>query len=239
MKKKSTGKGLMLVGSLRTNGITVYMKQGKMITRSSTSNEKRSNTLPQFVQRLKMRHSAALWMMLKYCKTMFTQQPSAHSNFLSLANRLPAVYVIKNMMQRASFLMKGIPVSDGTLPPIQLRLGEVNGTPALLTDLKDGEWFREEKLWLYTAVQDVEVDLVRFSMRELARWDMTVVDGHLALIGEEYADEMKGWALVQVIGDRCSSQTIITNCTYYQQYTTEEAFNRSVKSYGGLTEKKW
>ena len=237
MKKKSTGKGLMLVGSLRTNGITVYMKQGKMITRSASSNERRSNTLPQFIQRLKMRHSAALWMMLKNCKTMFTQHASAHSNFLSLANRLPPLYVIQGLMSRASFLMPGIPVSDGTLSPIQLQLGEVNGTPALLTDLKDGEWFPDERLWLYTAAQEVE--LVRFSMHKLSREDMTVVDGHLALIGKEYADEMKGWALVQVIGDRCSSQTIITNCTYYQQYTTEEAFNRSVKSYGGLTEKKW
>lgn len=134
--------------------------------------------------------------------------------------------------------MKGIPVSDGTLPPIQMQLGEVNGVPALLTDLKAGEVIPNEKLWLYTAVQDVEVDLVRFSMRELARWDMTMVDGHLALIGEEYADEMKGWALVQVIGDRCSTQSIVTNCTYYQQYTTEEAFNESVKSYGGLKAKK-
>ena len=132
--------------------------------------------------------------------------------------------------------MKGIPVSDGTLPPIQMQLGEVNGVPALLTDLKDGEWFRDEKLWFYTAVQDVES--VRFSMRELSRRDMTVVDGHLALIGDEYADEMKGWALVRVIGDRCSTQAIVTNCTYYRQYTTDEAFNESVKSYGGLTATK-
>ena len=236
MKKKSTGKGLMLVGSLRTSGVTIYQKQGQMVVRSSTSRKSHVNTRPQFIQRQKMRHSAALWMMLKYCKTMFTQQPSAHSNFLSLANRLPAVYVIKNTMQKASFLMKGIPVSDGTLPPIQMQLGEVNGVPALLTDLKDGEWFRDEKLWFYTAVQDVES--VRFSMRELSRRDMTVVDGHLALIGDEYADEMKGWALVRVIGDRCSTQAIVTNCTYYRQYTTDEAFNESVKSYGGLTATK-
>ena len=76
---------------------------------------------------------------------------------------------------------------------------------------------------------------VRFSMREVARLDMTVVDGHLALVNEEFADEMKGWALVQVIGERCSPQTIVTRSTLYQQYTTEEALQIAAKSYGGLT----
>ena len=67
-KKDTTSKGLMLVGSLRTSGVTVYMKQGKLVTRSSNSNEKRSNTLPQFIQRQKMRHSVQLWKMLKFCE---------------------------------------------------------------------------------------------------------------------------------------------------------------------------
>ena len=65
---------------------------------------------------------------------------------------------------------------------------------------------------------------------------MTKVDGQLALVGEEFADEMKGWALVRIIDDRCSPQTIVTRCTLYQQYTTEEALQAAAKSYGGLTE---
>ena len=65
---------------------------------------------------------------------------------------------------------------------------------------------------------------------------MTVVDGQLALTGEEFADEMKGWALVQVIENRCTPQTIVTRCTLYEQYTTEEALQVAAKSYGGLTE---
>ena len=48
--------------------------------------------------------------------------------------------------------------------------------------------------------------------------------------------EMKGWALVLVSGDRCSAQTIVTRCTLYQQYTTEEALQAAAKSYKGLTE---
>jgi hypothetical protein len=64
---------------------------------------------------------------------------------------------------------------------------------------------------------------------------MTVVDGNLALVGEEYANDMKGWALVRIVGEKCSPQTIVTNCTLYQQYTTEEALQEAAESYGGLT----
>jgi hypothetical protein len=64
---------------------------------------------------------------------------------------------------------------------------------------------------------------------------MTVVDGQLALVGEEFAGDMKGWTLVRVIENRCSPQTIITRCTLYQQYSTEEALQTAAKSYGGLT----
>ena len=236
-KKDTTSKGLMLVGSLRTSGVTVYMKQGKLVTRSSNSNEKRSNTLPQFIQRQKMRHSVQLWKMLKFCETMFTQRPTAYNNFMSLANRMPVVYVERILMDHASFLMPGIPVSDGTLPALQQQLGEVNGTPALITDLQYGEHLFHEKLWLYTAEQNMEgVPRVRFSKRDVSRSEMAVVDGHLALIGEEFADAMKGWALVRVVDNRCSPQTIVTRCTLYQQYTTEEALQTAAKSYKGLTD---
>ena len=236
-KKNTTSKGLMLVGSLRTSGVTVYMKQGKLVTRSSNSNEKRSNTLPQFIQRQKMRHSVQLWKMLKFCETMFTQRPTAYNNFMSLANRMPVVYVERILMDQASFLMPGIPVSDGTLPAVQQQLGEVDGTPALITDLQYGEHLFHEKLWLYTAEQNMEgVPRVRFSKRDVSRSEMAVVDGHLALVGEEFADEMKGWALVRVADNRCSPQTIVTRCTLYQQYTTEEALQTAAKSYKGLTD---
>ena len=79
MKRKGTGKGLMVVGSMRKDGITTYMKQGRMIIRSANSMEKRSNTMPQFIQRQKMRHSVALWRMMKYCKPMFTKGTTAYT----------------------------------------------------------------------------------------------------------------------------------------------------------------
>ena len=239
MTKKSSSKGLILTGSLRSSGVTIYMRNGQLVTRTSTSYEKRSNTLSQFTQRQKMRHTIALWKMLRFCDVVFTQRPTAYLNFASLANRLPAVYVERNYMDQASFLMPGIPVSDGTLPTIHLQLGEVNGTPALLTDLSNDDWTYRTKFRLYTAVQTLENDFmprIRFSMREVKWREMTLVDGRMALLDEEFSDEMKGWALVRIIDDRCSPQAIVTRCTLYEQYTTEEALQTAAKSYGGLTE---
>ena len=239
MRKKSTSKGLMLIGSLRKAGVTTYLKQGKMITRVSSSDERRSNTLPQFIQRQKMRHTIALWKTLKFCKTMFTERQTAYSNFASLANRLPVVFVPNNgVMNNASFLMPGIPVSDGRLPAINEQLGEVDGTAALMTDLKADAWMPQTKLLLYTAVQHFECNmpLVRFSVREVPWEEMTFIDDHYVLKDEAFADDMKGWALVLVRGEKCTSQTIVTCSTFFQSYTTEEAMQSAAESYGGLTE---
>jgi hypothetical protein len=54
-------------------------------------------------------------------------------------------------------------------------------------------------------------------------------------VDNEFSDEMKGWALVRMDGDRCSSQGIVTHCTYYERFTTEEAMQKAAESYGGLT----
>ena len=169
MKKKSTDLGLIIPSKIRIAGMTFYKRGNQVVGRVSESNEKRSNTPSQFKQRQKMRHTMALWKMLRFCDTMFTQRQTAYQNFASLANRLPAVYVTKGLMNQASFLMPGIPVSDGTLSTIRQQLGTVDGHPALLTDLKAGEWYRGEKLWLYTAEQCIESNLprVRFAVREM------------------------------------------------------------------------
>ncbi len=55
------------------------------------------------------------------------------------------------------------------------------------------------------------------------------------LKGDEFANEMMGWALVRVNGDNCSAQGIVTRCTYYKKYTTDEALQETVKDYKGLT----
>ena len=237
-KKQVAGMGLLIPKKMRIGGMTFYKRQGQVIGRVSESMEKRSNTLPQFKQRQRMRHATELWKMLRFCETMFTERGNAYQNFTSLANRLPMVYVERLQMEHASFLMPGIPVSDGTLPALHQELGEVDGVPALMTGLKVNDHDFHEKLWFYTAEQKIEGPLprVRFNKRDVTRSEMTEVDGQLALVNEEFADEMKGWALVRVIENRCSPQTIVTRCTLYEQYTTEEALQVAAKSYGGLTE---
>lgn len=65
--------------------------------------------------------------------------------------------------------------------------------------------------------------------------ELLCVDGCLALVGEEFDDEMSGWALVRISRGRSSSQTVVTRCTLFEQYTTEEALARAAESYGGLT----
>ncbi len=61
------------------------------------------------------------------------------------------------------------------------------------------------------------------------------VDGHLALVGDVLGDEMRGWALVRMAGDKASSQKVVTRCNLYEQYLTDEALDRAAQSYGGLT----
>ena len=241
MKKKGNDVlGLRIPKRLRVAGMTFYLRNGQLVGRESATHEKRSNTFAQFVQRQKMRHTTMLWKMLRFCDTMFTERRTAYQNFASLANQLPAVYVPNNgTMNQSSFLMPGIPMSDGILPTVKQELGEVDGRPALITDIKAGDRTNHAQLRLYTAIQTVESNVlprVRFSMREVSWWDMTEADSRLALVGEEFADDMKGWALVKVIDGRCSPQTIVTRCTLYQQYTTQEALEEAADSYGGLTE---
>lgn len=240
MKKKNQGVPFP-IGRFPSVGITSYLKNGKVVYRPSSSKQKRSNTRPQFAQRQRMRHTIALWKMLKQgCDTlMFTQHTTAYNGFVSLANRLPAVFIPKDpSLKDASLLMPDIPVSDGTLPTIKQQLGKVEGTPALLTNLQSSDIRHPAKLLLYTAVQRIENGMprVKFTMREMEKPDFVVVDGFLALVDEDFANENKGWALVRVIKERCSTQGLVTRCTYYEQFTTEEAMQNAAKTYGGINE---
>lgn len=243
--KKEKPMGLLLNGSVRSAGVTFYLKKGQMIVRSSKTVAKRSCTRRQFIQRQRMRHTTALWQQLSGCRPMFSGGKSTYARFATLANRLPAVFVPCNgPLDGSSFLMPEMPVSDGSLTPIKQQLGSVDGIAALLTDLKPSDLRRPEKFLLYTAEQRIEGNkpVVRFlQVREVAKEEFTEVGGRLALTGDEFADPMRGWALVRVIPsatpgeDRCSTQCLVTNCRLYEQYTTEEALQQAAQSYGGLT----
>lgn len=237
MQKKKNPKGLLFTGRMPQSGVTVYYRNGVLVTRSATSKEKRSNTNQQFVQRQRMRHSIALWKALKPCQPLFTNGKTNYNGFITLANRLPVVFVPKFWDDCAALLTPDIPVSEGTLLPIKQQIGIVNGAPALTTNLKATEWGQPERWMLYTAeqVEGNTTPMVRFKVREVPLDEFTEVDGCLALVDNEFSNEMKGWALVRMDGDRCSSQGIVTRCTYYERFTTEEAMQKAAESYGGLT----
>ncbi len=127
-KKDSAGLGMTIPKRVRLAGMTFYLRNGQVVGRESSTHEKRSNTLPQFIQRQKMRHTTALWKTLRFCDVMFTERRTAYQNFASLANQLPAVYVTKRLMDQSSFLMPGIPVSDGILPTVKQELAEESST---------------------------------------------------------------------------------------------------------------
>ena len=238
MKIKQPTMGAEVIGKIPSLAVTKYVRNGVVVTRKSYSEGRRSNSRKQFIQRQRMRHSIALWKKLTLCSPMFTQGKTAYLNFLSLANQLPVVYVPKfGPLIAGSLLMPGIPVSDGNLTPMLQQLGEVGGTPALITNLKADTIRPNQALLLYTAEQQLErfdYPNVGFSVREVKMSEFVEVDGCLALVDNDFANEMKGWALVRVRGRYCSSQAIVTRCNYYKQFTTEEALKKAVQSYGGL-----
>ena len=238
MKNKQPKIGVEIIGRIPSLGVTKYIRNGSIVTRVSTSEGRRSNSLKQFVQRQRMRHSIALWKALSPCSPMFTQGKTNYLGFLSLANKLPVVYMPKNKWEvEGSLLMPGIPVSDGILRPMQQTLGEVDGTPALITDEKADNSLPYSAFLLYTAEQGtghMNCPEVKFKVRVVQPDEFALVDGCLALVDSDFADEMKGWALVRVQGKNCSPQGIVTRCKVYEQYTTEEALEEAAKSYGGL-----
>ena len=73
--------GLMIPKRMRIAGMTFYLRNGQLVGRESSTHEKRSNTLPQFIQRQKMRHTTALWKMLRFCDVMFTKRRTGLSEF--------------------------------------------------------------------------------------------------------------------------------------------------------------
>lgn len=238
MKMEQTHTGVEIIGRIPSLAVTKYIKNGVVVTRKSYSDGRRSNSPGQFKQRQRMRHSIALWKEIAQWRPLFTEGKTAYNRFLSLANRLPAVFLPKNKSGvEGTLLMPGIPVSEGKLQSVQQRLGEVDGTPALITDRKAADVRPHEVFLLYTAEQHFQREdcpRVNFRMREVKLSEFTKVDGCLVLVDEGFADEMKGWALVRVMGKNCSTQGIVTRCRVYEQYTTEEALETAAKSYGGL-----
>lgn len=238
-KQKTTG--LLISGSLKKSGVTLYMRDGQMIVRSAHSDQPKRRTRAQFVARQQLAHSCRLWRQLTWAgEPLFEKTPTAYARFRTLMRRTPEVFVpAYGTNSKALLLLPGMPVSDGVLPVVEQWLAEYQGTMALMTALTTADLKRGDTLRLYTLRQSIESShpMLRICSSDLSVSDFQTVDGHLALVGDEFADDMAGWALVHVRGSKCSSQQVVTRCTYYQQFTTEEALLAAAESYGGLTKK--
>lgn len=204
--------------------------------------------MTQFEQRERMAHCISLWQTLKSCCShLITQGGRPYNTFLSLASKLPPVYLTQlEIANGAALLQAGIPVACGTLPDIGCRLGTVDGRPALLTDLTP-EGLGADELLLVSVSQYLDHGLPRLTAaaRSVAPAEAVLEGGCLALTGDDYADTMRGWALVRVrrvyspkqrrCVTRCSTQTVVTRCTLAARYQTRDALLRAAGSYGGLT----
>ena len=246
--KRQKPMGLLINGSLKRSGVTFYLRNGKMIARSAHTRQPKRRTRAQFIARQQLSHSSRLWIFLKWAaEPTFESPTTAYGRFVSLMRRTPVVFIpCHSPLDGATLLLPGMPVSDGVLPVVEQRLGEVDGTPALLTNLSAADLQRGDILRIYTLLQRIEerCPRVRIKANDLSLDDFQTVDGHLALVSADFSDVMKGWALVHLRPKRnssrhpeylCSSQTVVTRCTYYAPFTTEEALLAAAQSYGGLT----
>ena len=212
-------------------------------------NYRLKRTEEQFALRQRLAHSISLWHALHHdCKPLFTSKDRAYNRFRSLAAKLPPVYfTLHENACGAALLIPGTPVSSGPLRDIVYRLGEAGGSPALLTDLTDDDFGREATILLVALRQRVVNNIPRLEteVREVEAGEFSVSGDGLALAGDAYADTERGWALVRMsrsysvsaqrFNVRCSTQTVVTQCTLYRQYQTDEALVAAADSYGGLT----
>lgn len=237
-KEKVTG--LMINSRMKQSGVTFYSRGGKLIARTASSDQPMRRSRGQFVARQQLAHSCRLWSALKWAgEPMFPAAPSAYARFRTLMRKTPVVFLPQNgNLANATLLLPGIPVSDGVLPTIEQQLGSVVGTAALLTNLHRKDVRRDDQLVLFTfeQIDSNGMPTVKASRREVSVKELTDTASGLALVGEEFDNKSKGWALVHVHGDACSSQTVVTRCEMYKVFTTDEALMTAAESYGGLTE---
>ncbi len=238
-------------------GMTFYKKDDKTIARETHIIQPHRLSRTQLVLRERIAHNNILWRRLKATHhTHFEGGVDAYRRFMSVNRLSPTVYLTKGQVSNnTSLLLPNMAVSSGPLAPISYQFGEVDGQPALLTDLTPKDIRKGEYLF-YVVRQEVthwqggeDLPQVHISVEDVTPEQFTLVpstlqmpyiskDGTLALVGDRFGDPMQGFALVSIQDDHVSTQHIVTRCTYYERYTTEEALQAAAKSYKGLTGEK-
>ena len=135
-------------GRIAGQGITLYRRRGKVYARISTREVPNRQSINQFKNREKMRHSIALWKSFHtpYKPLMTTSDGTiAYNAFLRANSVLPTVFLTKQQArQGAALLMPGMVVSEGRLPAVEydfavLESGERVVLTNLLTGIDEGE----------------------------------------------------------------------------------------------------
>ena len=237
-------------------GNTIYMRGNKTFIRPSHIQQPRRLSRKQLVLREQIAHNNILWRRLKATgHTYFEGGVDAYRRFMSVNTLSPVAYLTKQQVSNNfTLLLPRMAVSSGPLTPISYQIGNVDGQPALLTDLTDKDFINGEYL-LYVLQQKVIpwqigeehaqilISVVPITpgqdiqIRGLGTVRLTNVHSTILLVGDIFADSMLGFAIVRKADGHVSSQYVITPCTYYQRYTTEEALQAAANSYGGLTQK--
>ena len=134
---------LGFIGRIQGKGVTFYRRGGKTYARVSTRKAPNRQSVKQFINREKMRHSIALW----HCfyssnKPLMETSGSltAYNAFLRANSALPTVYLTKQQArQGAALLMPGLVVSEGRLPAVEYDFTVLeSGERVVLTNLLTG-----------------------------------------------------------------------------------------------------
>lgn len=234
---------------------TIIQRNGKTIIRQRHIEQPRRLSRKQLLVRERQSHNNALWRAIKETGKIFfcKGKNTLYKRFMSINKYSPVPYLKEGQYHsNQALLLPNMVISDGKLPSISYQLGEVDGKPALLTDLTKTS-AKEMELLLYVLEQIVTPQpsgdddfQLKITVEEVTVDDFVQVPstspspyksarGTLALVGDRFANPILGFALVHVESDDASHQRVVTNCTYYEHYTTEEALQAAAKSYDGLT----
>ena len=136
------------IGRIPGAGVTFFRRGGKTYARVNTRTAPNKQSVKQFINREKMRHSISLW----HCfyssdKPLMETSGSltAYNAFLRANSALPTVYFTKQLAVRgAALLMPGMVVSEGQLPKVEYDFAQLAGGERvvltnMLTGIDEGE----------------------------------------------------------------------------------------------------
>lgn len=245
--------------------MTIYKRGGKTFMRPTHIRQPRRLSRKQLALRERIAHNNVLWRKFKEARhTHFEGGADAYRRFMSVNKQSPTVYLTKSQLaSNMSLLLPNMAVSSGPLPPISYQLDEVNGQLALISnltlkDIRKGKyllyvlqqkimpWQGEEDfahvhISVVSVTPDQDIEIPHIGTVRLVNVPSTLLtpyhskSGTLALVGDLFADPMLGFALVRFQDGHVSPQFVVTRCTYYERYTTEEALQTAAESYKGLT----